>query len=192
MNPNDGSEDVLRAVAGDRDALGRLLARHEARLRRAVARNLGAALGDRAHASDLLQSAFLQVVRGLERFEGTTEEEFSVWVVRVLENRIRHRHRYFVAQKRDAANAPPLPGRRSETPMGEVSRIEDLQRLAEALDTLPDDYRRVLLLRAADGLSYDQLAEVVGRTEGSVRMVLARARAALAAELERRGRDPRS
>ena len=114
---------------------------------------------------------------------------------RILENMVRGKGRYFGARRRDAPeepldameSTPPSPDR---TPSSEVGRAEELERVSQAIQQLPDDYRAALLLRAVDGRSAREIGEQLGRSEKAVRMLLHRARAALAAVLSRDEPDP--
>lgn len=178
------ANDLRRAKAGDREALGRLLDRHEPELRRRLepkVRVLSRKLG----VSDVIQSSFLQVIRHFSSFRGESETEFAAWLWRVLENRLKYRQRFYGAEKREG-DVPRPPPPNLPSPSSGLSRGEDLRILAESLDALPEDQREVLLLKVADGLSHDAIAERLSRSPGATRMLLSRARAALALEIERR------
>ena len=75
------------------------------------------------------------------------------------------------------------------TPSGVVLAAEDVGHLAEALRSLAPDYREVLALRLREGLAHAEIAARLGRSEGAVRMLLVRARAALALAISARGGD---
>lgn len=185
--PDDRS-DLERARQGDRDALGRLLARQEPGLRARVSHRLTGVLRERSRTSDLLQSGYLQVVRKLATFRGNTEGEFGAWVLRILENRIRERQRFHRTSKRAHREAALQPDEvERAAAQREAFRSEDVRILAQALDALPADYRAILELRLAEDLSHDEIAKRLERSAGAARMLLARARAALALELEKRG-----
>ena len=191
--PNDDFQaDLRRARAGDRDALERLLARQHERLERMARRKLGTGLKARVRTSDILQSTFLDVIRSVPDFEGESEEAFGGWVARILENNIRDKGKYFAAQKRREPttpldvedDAPGLPAP-TPTPSACAAGAEDLLLVSRALEALPEDYRRIIILRQIDGRSHKEAAEILGRTEAATRMLLSRARASLAIEIDR-------
>ena len=61
--------------------------------------------------------------------------------------------------------------------------------LGRAMEKIPSDYRDVILLQTVEGLSRNEIAELLEKSEGSVRMLLSRARTALALEIERLARS---
>ncbi len=192
MTDIDVAAELDRARAGDREALSRLLELTQERLRRITDRRLGPALRARLRASDILQSTFLDVVRGVPTFNGMSEDSFVAWVTQILENTIRRKGRFFNARKRrplanaEAAKDGASPVLRSvATPSMELSRSEDLILVSRALDAIPEDYRRVIMLRVVDGRPHRDVAAMLGRTETATRMLLSRARAALSLEIER-------
>src|SRR5688572_22882790 len=95
---SDAREDLRLARAGNREAIGRLLEREQARLRKLVEARLGTALRAKVRVSDVLQSAYLVALQG--GFRGATDDEFRGWVARIVENRIRDKGKYFAAAKR--------------------------------------------------------------------------------------------
>jgi RNA polymerase sigma-70 factor (ECF subfamily) len=184
-------EDLRRARQGDRHALDRVLDAIQGRLRALAERRLGPRLRARVRTSDVLQSTFLDVVRSLHRFDGDDMDQFVAWSSRIMENNIRDEDKYFQALKRNDATGAPLeltaandlPASRGN-PREEVPRGEDLLVVLGALEHLPRDYRRVILLRVGEGLSHREVATILGRSESAVRMLLSRARASLALTLE--------
>ena len=186
------ARDLRRAQGGDQDALGRLLTHLEARFRRFPDRRLGATLRARVGRSDILQEAYFEVIRRLPEFKGVDESGFYSWVATILENAVRQQGRYHAARKRRGpertseknAVAQAL-GRRTPTPSSELAHAEDLILVARALDGLKDDYRQVIQLSVLEELPFAEVAETKGRSEPAARMLLSRARAALALAIER-------
>ena len=164
------------------------------RLRRVVDQRLGARLRSSLRRSDVLQNTYLAMLDALPRFTGSTEDDFVNWVARIIENDIRRQHRWFGAKKRHAPSRtsqrnlllgilmPPTP-----TPSAEVASSEERARLQLALSRLEPDHARVIELTIFDELPHREVAERIGRSEGACRMLLLRARAALALELEQLG-----
>lgn len=187
---------LQQARSGDEEAIRQLLARTQARLQRVVDTRLGARLRASLRHSDVLQNSYLAMLDALPRFPGTTEDDFVQWVARIIENDIHRQHRWFRAKKRAAPSRtsqrnllfdilmPPTP-----TPSQEFASREEQAQLLAALKRLEPDHAKVLELTAFENLSHREVAERMGRSEGACRMLLLRARAALALELEQ-GDDP--
>ncbi len=191
----DGTDghDVDRARHGDRDALHRLLAKNEERIRRIIAARLTPELRARTRVSDILQSTFLQVLRSVATFRGDDEEQFGGWVVRIVENEIRDHFRYHNADKRRRMQTlltEPVDARSNRggalSPSGMHGRSDEFRSIQVALDGLKADHRTVLLLRLVDRKAHREIGEIMGRSEEAVRMLFGRARAAFMTEVARR------
>ena len=189
IDPNQ--EDIFHARRGDREALDRLLARLHDRLEIMAHNELGPGLRAKVHTSDLLQSAYLDVVRSVEKFEGETENQFVGWFSRILNHNIRDKVRYFEAQKRRAGdpetvsnledpNVSPSEGVRIND-----REIELTEKTKLALAKLSAHQREVLELRFSDGMTHKEIAEKLQRSPESVRVMVCRARSALALQIRR-------
>ncbi|MAB87848.1 MAG: hypothetical protein CMJ90_00115 [Planctomycetes bacterium] len=192
MRDESVKANLALARGGDRRALDRLLETVHGRLRRLAEGRLGPGLRAKMRTSDVLQSTYLDVVKSVERFEGEDEEAFVGWVARIMENNIRDKGKYFQARKRRDPEGATLPLNEAEdvktpgaTPSVEVVRAEDLVLVSRALEDLGEDYRQVIILRLVEGRSHKEVGELLGRTEAATRMLLSRARAALALALDR-------
>lgn len=185
--------DLDRARRGDREAVMRLLGKHDDRLRRLIHDRLGAGLRAKLSTSDVLQSTYLDILRGIRNFEGKTAEEFVGWFTRLVENNIRDKAKYFGARKRqggealpeDALDEQPISG---SGPASFSALVDDLRLVHESLDALNEDYRKAILLKFMEGKSPGEIAGQLGRTEAAVRVLLVRARAGLLLEIDRRKR----
>lgn len=209
MTPgNEGipaAPDVHRTVAlvaryreGDRKALDELFARYYDRMHAVVRLRIGGALRRRLDSVDLVQEAFMAALKGIDRFAPRSEGDFFHWLCAIAENRIRDQAEHFAAQKRDAARDQPLDQRRPSSdslvgpiadlmtrtsPATRVVREEDVARLEEAIDALPQPQREAILLVRYEGLSLQEAAEAMARTPDAVRMLVARGLVALAKAL---------
>lgn len=139
-----------------------------------------------AEAEDLVQDAALLAFRGFDSFERGTN--FKAWFFRILTNAFYSRHR---KEKHDRANlstedVPPmylyartaeagLHGQESDPAASIMDRI-DTEQVAEALESLPTEYRVVATLYFMEDFSYQQIAEMVGCPVGTVRSRLHRGR----------------
>jgi len=181
---DDVSDERLVAAhrAGRAHAFDLLVARHGARVRAYARRVLD---GDEAAADDVTQDAFLAL---LERPPAPEPGAgFIVWLLRVTRNgaldhmRRRGRIDRLKARVRERLEAlARRPGSGAEAAPPSVLAHEELARaFDEAVAELPEPRRSVFLLREVEGLSYEEIGEVVGCAPKTVSTRLARARAAL-------------
>ena len=197
-----GPEDLLaRARAGDRDALGRLLATYHDYLSLLARIQVGRRLQGKVDAQDLVQEACLKAHRHFARFRGRTEREWTAWLRQILAttaaNLVR---RYLGSQGRDPrlerelADAFDQSSRCLEggfalphsTPSQQAARREQAVILAAALARLLDEYREAVILRHLEGLSFPDVAARMGRSVDSVKKLWARGLARLREQM----RDP--
>jgi RNA polymerase sigma-70 factor (ECF subfamily) len=146
---------------------------------------------DRHLAEDLTQEAFLKALAHLETFRSGTN--FRAWLFRIAHNSwVNHARRPRCPGGREQQPCPEhLPGR-EEGPLEQVLNREALQLLARAVSRLPAEFRAAFLLRAEEGLSFRQIADVLGLTEETARWRVFKARQTLlrvlAPELEHKDR----
>lgn len=173
----------------DVDAFAELVARHRDRAYRVALR----VCRNPPDAEDVAQDAFVRAWRALPDFRG--DARFSTWLYRIVTNLALNR----VTRRREEATGEPLEpaapawtsGTTTET-RDPAQRVEDGERLdtaLAALDQLTAEQRACFVLRELEGLSYEELAEVLGVSVQAVRGRLFRARADLAAALARYDRD---
>jgi len=186
VDPADG-ELVSLAQAGDRDAVQQLLERYERRL-------LSVIIGmvrNPEDAREILQETFVRAFRNLDGFKG--ESSFYTWIYRIAMNlAIDHQRRGGkrplvefddnVGVKEDAV------GEGSATlgidPFKNVRSRELGKKIFEAIESLTPDHRAVILLREIDGLSYEEISEVLDCSLGTVMSRLHYARKKLQSRLQ--------
>jgi len=186
------AELLARLQAGDETAFLSLVTRHNGSLLR-VARTF---VASEAVAEEVVQDTWIGVVRGVDRFEGRSS--FKTWLFRILVNRARttgvreHRHVPYDPTEpavspdrfdRSGAWAEPVPQWESDADDRLVAASWG-PRLREAIDTLPDRQRDVVVLRDVEGLTSEDVCDVLGITEGNQRVLLHRGRSRLRTELE--------
>jgi RNA polymerase sigma-70 factor (ECF subfamily) len=185
------AELARRVAAGDTAAFEALMRRHN----RTLFRTARAILRDDAEAEDALQEAYLQAYQAIGGFRG--EAKLSTWFARIVANealarlRKRARRAEIVPLQSSAALAEldQIPDTdMDKTPERTASRLQ-MRRLLEAqIDSLPDDYRAVFMLRAVEEMSVEETAAVLGIPSATVRSRLFRARSllreALAAKID--------
>lgn len=175
---------VAKAKTGDYQAFEALVNRYEGKVYRLAMRMLR----NQEDAEDALQEAFLQVYRGLQGFEGRST--FSTWLFRLATNvclmKIRHRgtepaqllplEEYL--PRHEEGGHPQIqdwPDKPEEVLLNKESR----QKMLEALERLPAEYRAVFILRDVEGLSNAEAGEALGISVAAVKSRLHRARLAL-------------
>jgi len=142
---------------------------------------------------DLTQETFLGIYRGIGTFRG--EAQLETWLFKIATNAYRKRLRRGAAEKRDAQEVPLAAGddaeedRRSEPPAPEPAASETLLRkeraalLRAAIDKLPEQMRRCLLLRVYQEMQYREIATVLRLSPQTVKAHLFQARRRLQEEL---------
>jgi len=152
-------------------------------------------LGDYDEASDCAQETFVKVYRSLGDFR--FEASFSTWLCTIAANTCRNRFKSLEYRTRkkmvriDPLAGPPNPGHASlELPDPAPSALDRLTRqeqeaaLQQAIATLAEDHRTVVILRDIEGLSYEEIAKATGYPLGTVKSKLARARQRLCEQLK--------
>jgi RNA polymerase sigma-70 factor (ECF subfamily) len=164
---------VAAARRGDQGAF-RLLVNDAAPMLERLALRL---LGHRQDAEDCTQEAVLDAWRGLGRFEGRAR--FRTWLHRILVSRALD----VIRRRRPVAEVPEALTAAVDGPAA-AAEGRDLEQIVRgAIDELPPVQRATLLLRADQGLSYEEIAYVLGSTRNAVRSNLVAARKRLALKL---------
>jgi RNA polymerase sigma-70 factor (ECF subfamily) len=170
------------ARQGDDQAFRRLVERHE---RRAFVIAVGL-LRDESDAREVVQEAFLRVHRGLDKFQGTSS--FFTWLYRIISNLsidvLRKPGRQVAPEPPDGrlpagvddADFPLLSRVDGADPLDYLHRHRLGERIREALDALPPYHRGVIVMREIEGLSYEEMAEAMGVSKGTIMSRLFHAR----------------
>jgi RNA polymerase sigma-70 factor (ECF subfamily) len=190
---------ILRAWAGDRQALGRLLEAYRNYLALLARVQIGRRLQGRVDGSDLVQEAFLAAHRDFAGFRGGTEKELVAWLRQILAARITDLvRRHLGARRRDARLERDLVDEleqssraldaalaaRGSSPSRQAVRREEAVLLADALKALPADYEEVIVLRHLEGQTFPEVARRMGRSLDSVQKLWVRALARLRQSLK--------
>jgi RNA polymerase sigma-70 factor (ECF subfamily) len=177
VDPPDG-EAVAAARAGDHEAFRILVERYQGRAYRLALR----VLGDPDAARDAVQDGFLKAYGSLDRFEGRSS--FYTWFYRLVFNlcidmKRRDRSGRHVEWDDEVAREvidDPSAADELAAPAAELARARLREAITAAIELLPDDARRTLLLREVDGLSYAEIAESLDIPKGTVMSRLHHAR----------------
>ncbi len=174
-------ELIARFRSGDRAAFRSLYDRYHAR---AFAIALGV-VRNRDDALDVVQDAFVRVHEHLATFQG--DASFYTWLYRILMNlaidHVRRKNRAPRAEYDDTREQVDagegvyiLPRLIESDPERAVSRRELVEGIQRGLDELPDHHRAVILLREVDGLTYEEMAEILEVPKGTIMSRLFHAR----------------
>ena len=177
---------VERAQRGDKHAFELLVIKYQRRLQRLISRFVR----DAAEAEDVTQEAFIKAYRALPGFRG--DSAFYTWLYRIGINTAKN---YLVALGRRAPTSSQYDFGEDDD-FEEVSLLQDVstpenelmsKQVAEvvnsSLSQLPDDLRTALTLREIEGLSYEEISEVMSCPIGTVRSRIFRAREIIATNL---------
>ncbi len=175
--PQQAEDRALLAahVAGDGDAFGRLVARHQDRLWAVALRTLG----DREEAADALQDALLSAYRAAASFRG--DAQVTTWLHRIVVNACLDRVR-----RAQARPTVPLPDDDAAAPLASRDALEDRETAVEveaALAGLGPDQRIAIVLVDLHGMSVEEAAAVLQVPPGTVKSRCSRGRARLALSL---------
>jgi RNA polymerase sigma-70 factor (ECF subfamily) len=191
QNPGELSDmDILAQVsAGNVDAYGKIVGRYNGRLYNFIYRFVG----DRETAEDIVQETFLRAFR--KRKEYRAIANFSTWLFTIAGNlakselRRRKRWRLFSLERDEETDTGmDLPDESARPDRVAESTLADGQ-IQQAIAALPDNYRQVVLLRDVQGMSYQEISEIVDCPVGTVKSRVNRARLKLQQKLKNEGRD---
>lgn len=167
-------ERARSGPAGDPRAFGTLVTRHQAK----VMANCRYLSGSPDDVDDLAQEVFTKAYFGLSRFEGRAK--FSTWIRRIKVNHVlnflaKRRGKYFVdVEDPVLADSPGMTTPPEAT--RELERQDQQARISAVLDSLSETLRVPLILRDADGMSYQEIADELGVGLSAVKMRIKRAR----------------
>jgi RNA polymerase sigma-70 factor (ECF subfamily) len=176
------------------DRIGNLLESYRPWSRVFVRQFLYGQIGRRIDESDIIQNAWIDVIRKLDQFQGKTEAEFFVWLRKILQNNMKNVLRDNMADKRDIRKETELatdigesvslhwwePVAPGSSPSNRMIRGESALSLAAAIEDLPDAQRLAIELRHLQGLKLMAVANELDRTPDAVVSLLRRAMKKLA------------
>lgn len=177
---------VERVQRGDKKAFELLVSKYQRKLMRLVSR----LVYDQAEAEDVVQEAFIKAYRALPNFRG--ESAFYTWLYRIGINTAKN---HLVTQGRKAPTSTEADVEEAEgffdadglkdinTPESLLLSKQIAQTVNAAMHALPEELRNAITLREIEGLSYDEIAEVMLCPIGTVRSRIFRAREAIAEKL---------
>ncbi len=180
------TEELIELTArGETEARQQLLVRHRKRLVKMVAVRLDRAIAARVDPSDVVQEVLAQAAQHLDEFLRTRPLPYYAWLRQFAWERLVKLHRHHIRSKkrsvtREEAWSMPLPEdsvlrlarlvATGASPSQALIRNEMRQRLRAALDRLAPHDREILVMRNLEQLCIAEIAEVLGLTEGAVKV----------------------
>lgn len=185
QKPDDMDAFLVQQVQGGyKDAYNLLVIRHQYKVFNIISRYVK----DPAEAKDVAQEAFIRAYRALGKFRG--DSAFYTWLYRIVVNTAKN---HIIQQSRQLSDTyemhdievqmDKLEYTERVTPETILQKDELEQHVHYLIDQLPDDLKTALTLREIDGMTYDEIAEVMLCPVGTVRSRIYRAREAIEANL---------
>jgi len=189
-NTQEEKDLIARLSDGDESAYEALIARFEHPIFNLVSR----LTNDPGDAPDVVQEVFLKVFRNVHSFRG--QSSLKTWIYRIAVNESRNHRRWFGRHRSQEIALEPTPGEThsyldwlpdpARSPM-ELAMDHERETLIEAaLAEINPHYRAALVLRELEGLSYDEIAEILETSLGTVKSRILRGREALRERLAER------
>lgn len=197
----EGYEEKLveRLKRRDEAAFNELIRLYQGRIYRLVFRMLG----DRTEAEDLAQEVFITVFKSIDGFRG--DSKLSTWLYRVATNHCKNRIKYLdrrargkkrefdeIAEHGTIDSATMNPSSQIARPDQMMEAYQKERILQVAIASLEEEHRTLIVLRDIEHLTYEQIQEITGLPEGTVKSRLHRARHALRAKVQRLSEGRRS
>lgn len=177
---------VERVQAGDKQAFGLLVAKYQ----RKLARLVGRMVRDPAEVEDIVQDSFIRAYRALPGFRN--DSAFYTWLYRIGVNTAKnwlltHGRKFSATSHMDGEEGDSVSQTEllqdSDTPERLLMTRQIGETVNAAMEALPEDLRNAIMLREIDGLSYEEIAQVMDCPIGTVRSRIFRARDAISAKL---------
>ena len=183
---------VQRVLEGDTNAFEELVLEYEKKVYNAALRMLN----NSEDAADMTQEAFIKTYNSLSGFRG--DSKFSVWLTRIVSNLcldfLRSRNRRptvsLSMEDEDGEDVQLDIADTSQSPEQLLERSLTRESVRRGLQSLPEDYREILLLREIQGLSYDEIAAALDIEVGTVKSRIFRGRKKLCDYLIKDGNIP--
>ena len=199
---DDGNGLVAAARRGSNEALGQALEACRLYLLSIADRQLDEDLRRKGGASDLVQETFLEAQRDFKQFRGSSPDELRAWLRQVLLHNLgAFTRRFRTTSKRavglevalqTAGSSADLGGRlegSNLSPSALAIEAEQVVALRRALERLPDECRRVVVLRFEEGRSFEEIGLLTDRSPAAARKVWSRAMEKLRQEWEGEGQS---
>jgi len=179
-------ELVKRAKEGDLRAFDMLVLKYQRRVFRLISR----LIKNTSEVEDVAQETFIKAFRAIQQFRG--DSAFYTWLYRIAVNTAKN-HLFSkgkrpitlseLAKNEDSESYDAIDAVSNESPEGNLAGLQIAEAVNHAVNKLPEELSTAVILREMDGLSYEEIAEVMNCPIGTVRSRIFRAREAIAQEL---------
>jgi len=185
MTAGEDIEYVVLCQKGDMEAFEVLVERHQRKMLNIAYRMMG----DYDEACDVTQEAFLSAYRNMKKFKA--EAKFSTWLYRIVINYSKNRLKQLrnIAKREGVSindsgeikieGALCQSSANDTNPGAQMEKREREAQVQKCITSLDEEYREVLVLRDIQGLSYEEIKDILKIPEGTVKSRLSRARNAL-------------
>ncbi|MGB1925491.1 MAG: sigma-70 family RNA polymerase sigma factor [Rubripirellula sp.] len=205
MQPGEFSKDSPSDQAPDPNWVGTpidkddpdIVAKYEPYLRMLSRTKMRRAYQAKLGASDLVQQAMMQAIQAFDQFRGETEEELLAWLRQILVRHLCHVDRDLHRGKRDIRREQSMEQQLAAssmrirnllagdgpTPSQNMMLGEHILQLSQAIDRLPESQGEAIRLHYIEGLKLSEVAEIIGKTSGSVAGLMHRGMKTLRSQL---------
>lgn len=205
MQPGEFSKDSPSDQATDANWVGTpidkddpdIVAKYEPYLRMLSRTKMRRAYQAKLGASDLVQQAMMQAIQAFDQFRGETEEELLAWLRQILVRHLCHVDRDLHRGKRDIRREQSMEQQLAAssmrirnllagdgpTPSQNMMLGEHILQLSQAIDRLPESQGEAIRLHYIEGLKLSEVAEIIGKTSGSVAGLMHRGMKTLRSQL---------
>lgn len=177
----DDAQLVARSLKQDHEAFGQLIDRHAT----AIVNLAYRMVGNRAEAEDLAQETFLSAFKALSTFRA--DSKFSTWLYRIATNKckdwLRVKRPGQAQHDVDVEEGLDVYVAEERTPEHLLSQQQVAQELEQAIQRLPPLYREAFVLKHIEGLSYEEMQEILGVNSDTLKMRVYKGRVQLSREL---------
>ena len=178
---------VEKSQRGDKKAFAMLVEKYQRRLTRLLSRMVR----DQSEIEDIVQDSFIKAYRAINNFRG--DSAFYTWLYRIGINTAKN-HLVKLGKRPKAMNDIEIEEienfedaqdlRNLETPENSMATKEIIASVNQTIETLPDELKEAIQLREMDGLSYEEISDLMNCPIGTVRSRIFRAREAIAEKLK--------
>jgi RNA polymerase sigma-70 factor (ECF subfamily) len=186
---------IDRLIERDEQAFSEIVRRYQDKVFSLIYRMLG----NRPEAEDVAQDVFITVFKTIESFRG--EAKFTTWLLRIAANHAKNRIKHLARRPTEGADpddvsqlrqlpdrpAPPVQAQ-IDTPDKVLEAAETNALMQQAVAALDEDQRLLVVLRDVEELSYEEIGEITGLPEGTIKSRLHRARMAIKEWIDRHTR----
>ncbi len=187
MTADDSDKELVkRAKEGDLRAFDMLVLKYQRRVFRLISR----LIKNTSEVEDVAQETFIKAFRAIQQFRG--DSAFYTWLYRIAVNTAKN-HLFSkgkrpitlseLAKNEDSESYDAIDAVSNESPEGNLAGLQIAEAVNHAVNKLPEELSTAVILREMDGLSYEEIAEVMNCPIGTVRSRIFRAREAIAQEL---------